>query len=521
MKAIIIALSICLLAIGALAQSHKNIDVSLSCQTPLVANQTMDLQFSLFLVNFDGEFGDSIALEFDPGVTPNGSSSDPIATPTQGQSGEMLNGVSGQIISWGDNNDLAARGGIENRKFHLFTVNVTIDDTVTQPKRVRFYVSGDKFVSFPNVARDDEGFITLNLAEPKPDLALTFTCPLTHYFAFPERMLPAQIPLEARVENLGSTLFDQSVLVFDASSGSYFSSELLPRPFEGGASVLRSPSVPLRPRAGRSYNLNVFVQNNTDGDTTNQSAFCRFDVTDSTLSRTDGVATDSVSLLDPGLVGSIFVFPKADTLRSVSVYFIQPVSGDSVQVAVHRADVVPDLQLALSQTLVFPPGSTTGWYTLSFSDTVAISTNPVFIGVRLFNAGNTFIGVSPQNYTANQNFILPDGLSLFEPAENFGIQHENSYLMRLHVGSPPVDLGSTVGISSAAASALQIYPNPANEVMHIDGLPSHTPITIRRIDGQLMWRGTTTSLGIDVSQWPAGVYVLHVEQHTYRLIVTQ
>ena len=103
----------------------------------------MDLTFTVELINTDFEYGDSLAMDFPVGITPNSSPNDPIYVATEGQGSEALNGVSGQVISWGDNDN--SYGGIEAGVIISFSVNVTVMAGLTGSQGINVYVSGDEY----------------------------------------------------------------------------------------------------------------------------------------------------------------------------------------------------------------------------------------------------------------------------------------------------------------------------------------------------------------------------------------
>ncbi|MEL7339430.1 MAG: hypothetical protein AAGM67_03010, partial [Bacteroidota bacterium] len=108
-----------------------------------VAGMTMDLTFTIELTNTDDEYGDSLAITFPTGITPNSSPTDPIYVATENQPDEVLNGVFGQTVSWGDNDNIY--GGIEPGVVIPFTINVTIDPSVMGTQTINFFISGDEF----------------------------------------------------------------------------------------------------------------------------------------------------------------------------------------------------------------------------------------------------------------------------------------------------------------------------------------------------------------------------------------
>jgi len=118
------------------------------CNTQYVAGTTMDLEFTLNLTNTDSEYGDYISVTFPAGFTVNSSPNNPFASDAAdpGPDGpEALNPISGQTISWGNNDD--NWGGIVAPASYNFTVNVTIGAGVTGTQPTTYSVSGDGYAT--------------------------------------------------------------------------------------------------------------------------------------------------------------------------------------------------------------------------------------------------------------------------------------------------------------------------------------------------------------------------------------
>lgn len=111
------------------------------------AGTTVDIPFTLTLTNEDFEFGDSISITFPAGFTINSVSNDDVFFDFDPDFNEAFNGIDGQTISWGDNdNDF---GGIPTGATITFTINVTTDGSVTGDQTVDYFVSGDEFPMTP------------------------------------------------------------------------------------------------------------------------------------------------------------------------------------------------------------------------------------------------------------------------------------------------------------------------------------------------------------------------------------
>lgn len=121
----------------------KNLSPStIVCTNYYVPGTTMNLEFTITISTPDQEYGDSISITFPTGVTPTGNASNPIATATQGQGSEPLNGVVGQTISWGDNDN--SFGGVEPGSYNFF-VEVNVNSGLTGNLTANFHISGDQY----------------------------------------------------------------------------------------------------------------------------------------------------------------------------------------------------------------------------------------------------------------------------------------------------------------------------------------------------------------------------------------
>ncbi|MEM6346314.1 MAG: choice-of-anchor J domain-containing protein [Bacteroidota bacterium] len=150
----------------------RQVAATLTATNFYVAGMTMDLTFEMILTNTDQEYGDSLSITFPTGMTPNGSPTDPIYVATELQPDESLNGVFGQSITWGDNDN--NYGGIEPGNLIPFTINVTIDPSVIGPQTINFFISGDQFGPAPG---DLSGSFTINPLPAVPVGSLTSTDP--------------------------------------------------------------------------------------------------------------------------------------------------------------------------------------------------------------------------------------------------------------------------------------------------------------------------------------------------------
>lgn len=139
----------------------KQIDVESYAVSGYSPGETTDLIFSINLVNLDDEYGDLLELTFPTGFTINSVSNNVVFTtdvfgvnPTA-----AYNGINGQVVSWGDNNN--DFGGIPTNTEVVFSVNVTVAGSVSGDQVIDLFVSGDTYSAL-GPAGDFEGSITVS-----------------------------------------------------------------------------------------------------------------------------------------------------------------------------------------------------------------------------------------------------------------------------------------------------------------------------------------------------------------------
>ncbi|MCH2216340.1 MAG: fasciclin domain-containing protein, partial [Flavobacteriales bacterium] len=140
----------------------KAIDAVFTTNSTYTPGATVDLEFTLNLANTDFEYGDEVTMTFPAGFTINSVSNDTefgpsFDNPAPGSGDpEPFNGIVGQTVSWGDDDN--NYGGITPGNDYTFSVNVTVDGGTTGDQSVDYTVSGDGFG--PNPA-GDAGTITI------------------------------------------------------------------------------------------------------------------------------------------------------------------------------------------------------------------------------------------------------------------------------------------------------------------------------------------------------------------------
>ena len=84
----------------------------------------------------------------------------------------------------------------------------------------------------------------------------------------------------------------------------------------------------------------------------------------------------------------------------------------------------------------------------------------------------------------------------------------------------PVTGAPTAVASTSAASGIQVFPNPAKDVIHVRGLKTGDEIRVWNKAGQVVLRRVATSSEeeIDVRRWASGLYVVQVGDAVVRVV---
>ena len=83
-------------------------------------------------------------------------------------------------------------------------------------------------------------------------------------------------------------------------------------------------------------------------------------------------------------------------------------------------------------------------------------------------------------------------------------------------------IGYTSGIAMNKVPEIEVYPVPANDIVHITGLGQNTksPATVFNSLGQTVWSGSPDSqVDIPVSGWPKGIYTLRINLDTADILI--
>jgi choice-of-anchor B domain-containing protein len=118
--------------------------------------------------------------------------------------------------------------------------------------------------------------------------------------------------------------------------------------------------------------------------------------------------------------------------------------------------------------------------------------------------------IGPGTYTINLTGNWVDEGAKLLLTTNFGSTYEF-----------PIYIDNCISTEERAISALELFPNPTDELLRIEGLKRNEMLKIYNSAGALMLtrQAPSEAIVIDVQNFPAGVYILKTESKSARLVV--
>jgi hypothetical protein len=74
-----------------------------------------------------------------------------------------------------------------------------------------------------------------------------------------------------------------------------------------------------------------------------------------------------------------------------------------------------------------------------------------------------------------------------------------------------VTIGLTTGIVEISEKNISVFPNPANDILYINGLSQNTKVSIFDIFGKMVFSKQITNNQIDLNSFQSGVYSIKME----------
>ena len=491
------------------------------CNNKYVAGTTMNLSLSLDLTNTDQEYGDSLAITFPAGITPNTSTVNPNPFPAidqgSGYVSDALNPISGQTISWGVN-DNGQYGGISAGLGAVtFMVNVTITATVTGTQNANFFVSGDTYTTSTSTHGDVSGSFPIYPATANDLVALTAfsgtQCGLSYGLA------------ELVFRNNGINAATNFPIKYSVNGGAPVV-ETYTATVNPGDTVSYVFNTPIAATPNTSYYITAYADIASDGYPADDTAKTNFAGTPYSITYTTSFeatpATDRSGWVSYDADGSGSAWATNDTQG--------PRTGTSDALSFDAPSTTVSDNWLFSPCLSMTAGDI---YQVKYFKKLykwsATSTNTNSGNLAVFLADSAATSHVTMTITPSYSLAVSTAYSLitttftapatgnmnvaFEATGNVG--NDTSYTI-VFLDDVTITKIGNVGIKTLVNNAdLSMYPNPTTGVLNITTTANTATVEIYNVMGQnvatkTIANGTST---IDISNLSNGVYSVQVTQN--------
>lgn len=232
------------------------------------------------------------------------------------------------------------------------------------------------------------------------------------------------------------------------------------------------------------------------------------------LAYDDGSAEFSAGINQSnGQLAIQYILAEQDSITDIDIYFplIKPVIPEGTQMnlsvfnAVLKNDTLSDINLLAKQSFTITPADSiesliaiNKFFRYTFENPVVVS-DTFYIGFQQFTDDYIAIGLDKTTNQGDKIFVNTQG----DWERN--IKVEGSLMMRPIFGKTNYDPNAVVGIEENQNNKINIFPNPASDLIHIKG--DFDRIELMSISGQLMNFRVHNS-AINVSKIPNGIYIL-------------
>lgn len=259
--------------------SPMAIAANMVVSTSYTAGTTQNIDMVLTLTNTDLEFGDQLDITFPAGITVNSTTNTPNLGPDDGGASsdgpEAFNGITGQTISWGNNDNYYggicasnASGGPGN---YPIQINITVPMGTSGNIVCTYSVSGDGYGASP--ADFSGSFNILDASMPVVNITTNaigvLTSPTT--VAAEQNCSLGTHTVAAQIKNLGNTT-ESNIPVNYSVNGVASTLGMYPGPLAPGDSALILFPVTYNFSAQDIYNVKAWSAAVSDIDLTNDTA---------------------------------------------------------------------------------------------------------------------------------------------------------------------------------------------------------------------------------------------------------
>jgi len=236
----------------------------------------------------------------------------------------------------------------------------------------------------------------------------------------------------------------------------------------------------------------------------------------------DGSAESAYSLRGAGAeLGYLFNTPVGDSLRALYFNFPQTLNDDA-----EDFDIVLTVWNDTSSEPIFTADYISNpQYTYANNFRRYEINPPVYVegdfmvGFQQLQADKLFIGYDLNNNARDKLFYHVNDVW-------YAASFNGALMLRPDFGEDPM-LSTNELADSKMTTRLIVFPNPAENVIHVTNADSYMRLDIYSIDGSLLMQVSNPSESVDVSELSKGIYLLQAtaisdqSMHTAKLIISQ
>lgn len=211
-------------------------------------------------------------------------------------------------------------------------------------------------------------------------------------------------------------------------------------------------------------------------------------------------ATNSVSIVSGVLVGQ-----NSGSIPANNATFGDPCSGTvkSLAVEAHYVSALPLTLISFNGKKTADGNTELTWQTTNEVNTASFLVEKSTDGISFETAGQA--KAANRSGTNNYEFIVsgPSSAAIdYYRLKMVDIDGHATYSRIIFVQNGP-----------AVSKGLSVFPNPVKGVLNISGIPAQAQIRLLNLNGKLLSEVTSTgqTLAIDMSTYPAGVYLLQYQ----------
>lgn len=517
------------------------IAANMTVVTSYTAGATQDIDLILALTNQDAEFGDGLTITFPAGITVNSTTNTPVLGPDDGQTGsggpEAFNGISGQTLSWGDDDNnyggIVPAGYTGSPGTYPIRINITVPPGTTGNIVCSYHVDGDQYAT--TSADFDGTFNILNSAAPVVNIQAKAVGVLTSLATVADLhncgLTTHTVGLQ--VNNVGNQA-ESNIPVNFRINGVTFTQVVIPGPIPAGDSTVVLFPTTYNFSADNIYNIKAWSAQPGDASLAN-------DTTTLTISNSNPVALTSTTYTNgvetaydqgsPNIdwLGLGLPFGLSANVHSGTRAWFYTVNMTTIgaPAGTYASYInLPCMDVTLGDTYritywkksvnsgTFVTNGMTGVFTGTSQDAAAMTTTlqawtpltPTTTAAPWSKDSVDYVATA----TETRYFAIGGQGTLATANQQINVRIDDIMITKV-VGS--------VGIKTNALTEMSLYPNPTSGILNINATEATSAVEVFNVIGDKVYSGNLIkgNNAIDLSGLANGTYIVKMNSNNQTL----